>query len=128
LHPKIYELFQKGELVPICPEQLGGMSTPRAPHEIIGGNGANVLDQKARIGDKSGLADNTMKFVTGAQKVLKIAEALNINEAILKQRSPSCGFGKIYDGSFSGNIVPGNGVTAELLHRNGFKILTEEDF
>ncbi|MDK2798468.1 MAG: hypothetical protein PWP27_48 [Clostridiales bacterium] len=128
LNSKILELYNKGKLIPICPEQLGGLPTPRAPREIINGNGLDVLEGKAKILDKDKKIDNTKEFIRGAQNALKISKALNIKKAILKQRSPSCGFGQIYDGSFSGRIIKGNGVTAELLHRNGIQILTEEDF
>ncbi len=128
LNPQVLELFNKGELVPVCPEQLGGLSTPRACMEIVGGEGKNVLEGKSKIFDKTYTADSSGEFIEGARRVLKIAKVLNIQKAILKQRSPSCGFGKIYDGSFSGNLIEGNGVTAELLRQNGIEILTEEDF
>ncbi len=118
LNPKIYELFLKGELVPVCPEQLGGLTTPRLPREIVNGK---VLNENSTV-------DSTNEFLLGANRTLKIVKSLDIKKAILKQRSPSCGFGQIYDGSFSGNIIKGNGVTAELLHRNGIEIMTEEDF
>ncbi len=128
LNPKIHELFQKGELVPICPEQLGGLSTPRLPREIVNGEGKDVLDTNIKVLNENGTVDSTKEFVVGANRTLKIAKALDIKKAILKQRSPSCGFGQIYDGSFSGTVIDGNGVTAELLHRNGIQIMTEKDF
>lgn len=128
LNEKILELFKKGELVPVCPEKLGGLPTPRAPREISGGTGKDILEGTAKVIDESGNVDSTKEFVDGAYKTLKIAKALDIKKAILKQRSPSCGVGRIYDGNFSGKLKQGNGVTAELLMQNGIEILTEEDF
>lgn len=126
LNPKIVELYNKGNCIAICPEHLGNLPIPRAPHEITGGDGKDVLSGKARIISKTG-EDNTEKFTAGAEKTLDIAKLFNADTAILKARSPSCGYGRIYDGSFKGKVVEGNGVTAELLAQNGIKILTEED-
>jgi len=113
---KVIELSKKKILIPVCPEQLGGLSTPREPAEQKG----------KRVITKSG-KDVTQNFKKGAKEVLKLAKLFGIKEAILKQKSPSCGFGKIYDGSFSGQLIKGNGVTAALLKRNKIKIITEED-
>jgi uncharacterized protein YbbK (DUF523 family) len=128
---KILQLLEDGYAIPICPEQLGGQSTPRAPHEIIGGTGAEVLEGKCRIMDLNGTEEMnsnvTEEFIRGAYETLKIAKACDAKIAILKARSPSCGHGSIYDGTFSGNKISGNGVTAELLERNGIKVYTEED-
>ena len=88
--------------------------------------GADVLDGKANIIGPEG-DDATKEFLKGAYETLKIAKECGAKIAILKSRSPSCGFGKIYDGTFSGNKKDGNGVTAELLTRNGIKVYTEED-
>jgi len=116
LNKKVIELSKKKILIPVCPEQLGGLSTPREPAEQKG----------KRVITKSG-KDVTQNFKKGAKEVLKLAKLFGIKEAILKQKSPSCGFGKIYDGSFSGKLIKGNGVTAALLKRKGIKIITEED-
>ena len=116
LNKKVIELSKKKILIPVCPEQLGGLSTPREPAEQKG----------KRVITKSG-KDVTQNFKKGAKEVLKLAKLFGIKEAILKQKSPSCGFGKIYDGSFSGKLIKGNGVTAALLKRNKIKIITEED-
>lgn len=121
---KIVELFNKSEVLPICPELLGGLKTPREPHEIIGGTGRDVLNGKAKIVSRSGI-DNTKKFVDGANKTLHLLQKLGINKVILKSKSPSCGYGKIYDGTFSGKLIDGNGILAELLLANGIQIEIE---
>ena len=103
-------------MIPICPEQLGGLSTPREPSEQRGN----------KVITKSG-KDVTENFVKGAKEVLKLARLFGIKEAILKQRSPSCGYGQIYDGTFSGTVIKGDGVTTALLKINGIKVISEED-
>lgn len=126
LNEEVLELVGEGKAIPVCPEQLGGMPTPRAPHEICGGTGTEVLDGKAKVLTKEGI-DGTEQFLKGAYETLKIAQKCGAKVAVLKAKSPSCGHGKIYDGSFSGSKREGNGVTAELLERNGIKVYTEED-
>jgi uncharacterized protein YbbK (DUF523 family) len=106
----------RGELLPVCPEVLGGLSIPRVPCEIKDG----------RVYTRDG-RDVTEEFYLGAKKTLEIARAAGAKRAFLKQRSPSCGCGKVYDGSFSGKIVPGDGITAALLKQNGIEVITEED-
>jgi len=113
---KILKLAKNYILIPVCPEILGGLSIPREPAERKG----------KRVITKSG-KDVTEYFVKGAKEVLKICKILKIKKAILKQKSPSCGCGKIYDGTFSGRLIKGDGVTAKLLKRNKIKIFTEED-
>jgi uncharacterized protein YbbK (DUF523 family) len=120
------ELLQSGAAVPVCPEQLGGCTTPRIAVEIQGGTGADVLDGRCRVAGKGG-EDVTEKFIRGAGEVLRIARLTGAEKAVLKARSPSCGCGRIYDGTFSGRTREGNGVTAELLLRNGIEVMTEED-
>jgi uncharacterized protein YbbK (DUF523 family) len=127
LNERILKLFREGRAIPICPEQLGGQSTPRAAHEIHGGTGAQVLDGECRVIGPDGDDDVTSEFIKGAEETLKIAKECGVKVVILKARSPSCGFGKVYDGTFSGTLRAGNGVTAELLYRNGIKVLTELD-
>ncbi|HBW27967.1 MAG TPA: DUF523 domain-containing protein [Hungateiclostridium thermocellum] len=126
LNKKVMKLCSEETLIPVCPEQLGGCPTPRVPSEIADGDGADVLDGKSRVMNKNG-EDVTEYFIKGAQEVLKIAKTMGIKKAILKARSPSCGFGSIYDGTFSGKTKRGNGVTSEILVRNGVSVLTEED-
>jgi len=113
---KVIELAKQKVLLPVCPEQLGGLATPREPAERRG----------KRVIAKSG-KDVTDNFIRGAEQILKLANLLGIKEAILKQKSPSCGSGKIYDGTFSNNLIKGDGVTAALLKKNKIKVITEED-
>ncbi len=124
--PKVLKLAKKEVLIPICPEQLGGLPTPRVVQELQGCSGEDVLDGRGKVLNKNG-EDVTEQFIKGAYEVLKIAKLFGIKEAILKQRSPSCGCGEIYDGSFSGRVVKGNGVTTSLLKRNGIKVISEEE-
>jgi uncharacterized protein YbbK (DUF523 family) len=127
LKKEIARLAAKENVVLVCPEQLGGCPTPRPKAEIFAGTGADVLDGKCPVLRENG-EDITEAFIKGAREVLKIARLTGAKEAILKAKSPSCGFGRIYDGSFSGKLIKGNGVTAELLARNGLKVTTEENF
>jgi uncharacterized protein YbbK (DUF523 family) len=112
---KVIDLIKKGKAIPICPEQLGGLSTPRIPAETIG---KKVINKKGR--------DVTSYFVKGAKEALKIAKMARCKEAILKSKSPSCGVNQIYDGSFSGKLKKGDGVFTKLLKRNKIKCITEE--
>lgn len=118
---RIKKLVEAGVGIAVCPEQLGGLTIPHQPAEIRKGSGEDVLDGKAKVLDKEGkdLTDNSVK---GAKEVLKIAKQLRAKKAILKSKSPSCGFGQIYDGTFKDRVVEGNGVTAALLARNGFEV------
>lgn len=102
------------ELIPVCPECFGELPIPREPAEIIGD----------RVLNKSG-EDVTASFVDGAEKTLYIAREGNCPAALLKERSPSCGYGEIYDGSFTGNVCAGNGITAQLLADNGIMVFGE---
>lgn len=113
---KVIELAKKEKLIPVCPEQLGGLSIPHPASEIKNG----------RVFSKDG-KDMTDNFQKGAEAVLEKAKRLDITEAILKQRSPSCGSGKIYDGTFSGKIIDGWGITADLLRKNGIEVISEEE-
>lgn len=112
--------------IPICPEQIGGLATPRVPAEIQGGDGEAVLKGQARVVTRDG-RDVTEAFIKGAQEVLKIAQLCGAHEAILKQRSPSCGSCQIYDGTFAGGKIDGAGVTAALLKLAGIDVKSEED-
>ena len=115
-YERIEALKTKYELIPVCPENLGGLPTPRPPAEIQNGRVIN----KDRI-------DVTEEYTRGALETLNLAKEHNITLAILKERSPSCGKGKIYDGSFSGTLTDGNGITAELLIKNGITVLGESE-
>lgn len=117
----ILKLVKEGKAIPVCPEQLGGLPTPRVPCEIIIDENGNK-----KIVNKDG-KDLTKEFIEGAEKTLAIAKAKGIKKAILKSKSPSCGCGLVYDGTFSGTLVKGNGLTTELLIKNGFEVYTEND-
>jgi uncharacterized protein YbbK (DUF523 family) len=116
-------LMDKYNFIPVCPEQLGGLGTPREPAEqlVCGENGNH---HKIRVMDRSG-KDVTDSFLKGAEETLKLARLYGCKRAILKERSPSCGHGSIYDGTFSGTKVPGSGVTARLLEENGILVSGE---
>ena len=110
------QLVDQGQALMVCPEQLGGLSTPRIPCERLGDR---IINQQGN--------DCTHEFLLGAQKVLKLAQTHNIPQAILKERSPSCGSRQIYDGTFTGNIVAGKGLTAQYLHQNGITVISSDD-
>jgi uncharacterized protein YbbK (DUF523 family) len=122
---EIQKLIKEGKAIPVCPEQLGGLSTPRNPAEIVGGDGEDVLDGKARVIDNQG-RDVTDAFIRGAYETYRIAKTIGADEAILKEKSPSCGSCWIYDGSFQGKKKPGVGVTTALLKRKGIKVISED--
>ncbi len=126
LNKKIKKLLEEGKAVCVCPEELGGLSTPRLPSEIKNATGEDVLDSKAKVYNKEG-ADVTKSFIDGAKIVLAIAKKYKIKKAILKAESAACGLGQIYDGSFSGKLREGNGVTCAYLLKNGIKVITEKD-
>ena len=115
-HPRVAELMREHEVVLVCPEQLAGLSTPRPRHELRDGR---VVSEH---GD-----DHTDLFMSGAREALRIARANGCCRAVLKARSPSCGRGRIYDGTFSGGLVDGDGVTARLLVEAGLDVQTEEE-
>jgi uncharacterized protein YbbK (DUF523 family) len=123
-HEETQEQLRKGMAIPLCPEQLGGLSTPRNPAEIVGGDGFDVLDGKARVIDNQG-NDVTEAFIAGARQALELAKKAGATEAVLKENSPSCGSSRIYDGTFSGKKVAGAGVTAALFIRNGIQVRAE---
>ncbi|WP_078554104.1 DUF523 domain-containing protein [Bacillus alkalicellulosilyticus] len=120
----IEALVAEGKAMLVCPEQLGGLPTPRLPAEIVGGDGYDVLDGRARVVNSAG-EDVTKQFIAGAYQSLKIAQKIRATEAILKENSPSCGSGNIYDGTFTGNKVDGIGVTAALFERHNIKVRSE---
>lgn len=114
---KIIDLAQKGyEIIGICPECDGGLPTPRAPGEIVG----------TKVMTKDG-KDITAQYKAGAEHALKLAKENDVAFAVLKSKSPSCGYGQIYDGTFSGKLVEGNGITAALLSENGIKVIPDTD-
>ena len=120
---ELVELLQCGQALPVCPEQLGGLTTPRPSAEIKGGDGASVLAGTASVADTAG-DDVTAAFMRGAAETLQLARICRAERAILKANSPSCGCGAIYDGTFSGSLKDGDGVTAALLKQNGISVET----
>jgi len=126
LNQKVFEEFRKGELYSVCPEVLGGLPVPRPGSETKYGTGLDVINGTAKVISKNG-SDITDSFVKGAHEVLKIAQTIGAKEAILKARSPSCGCGKVYDGTFSDKLIDGDGVTTALLKKYGIKVITDEE-
>jgi len=125
-HQKVLALAERETLIPVCPEQLGGLPTPRPAQELQGCSGEDVLEGRGEVKNVRG-EDVTENFIQGAQETLHLARIFGVKEAILKQESPSCGCGRTYDGSFSGRTISGKGVTAALLEKEGITIITEED-
>ncbi|NBI28006.1 DUF523 domain-containing protein [Chengkuizengella marina] len=124
LDSSIQSLVEEGKATLVCPELLGGLSTPREPAEIVGGNGNDVINGKAQVIDKTG-KNITDLYVEGAKKTLEMAQSVNAEYVILKEDSPSCGSCYIYNGDFSGRKVSGLGVTTALLTKHGFKVISE---
>ena len=124
--PQLIQLAARGLAVPVCPEVAGGLPVPRPPAEIVGGDGQAVLEGQARVLPIEG-EDVTEAFLAGARQTLETAQRLGIRQAVLKDDSPSCGCRLIYDGTFSGHLVSGQGVAAALLQRNGITVLSEEE-
>lgn len=120
-------LLKTGEAIPLCPEQLGGLPTPRRASEIIGGDGADVLEGNARVVTQEG-EDVTRQYIAGAEEALKVATLVQPDLIILNEKSPSCGVGRIYDGSFSGALTEGCGITTALLKKHNFNIVSDEDY
>lgn len=114
----VVELLSREDitLIPVCPEQLGGLSTPRTPSEQ---QGERVVDEMGN--------DRTEAFENGAKEALRIAKLYGCEAAILKERSPSCGSKFVYDGTFSHTQIPGDGVCAGLLKRNGIRVFGESE-
>jgi len=112
----VEELCRRHEVVPVCPEQLGGLPTPRVPAERQGD----------RVVTKTG-GDVTAEYRRGAEEALHLAQLLGCTVAVLKERSPSCGSGQIYDGSFTGTLTDGFGVAAQLLRSHGIRVLGESE-
>lgn len=112
----VLDLVREGIAIPFCPEAYGGLPTPRPPCEIKGNRIVNVEG-----------VDQTEEFMRGAEEGLRLAKLSGCKEAILKAGSPSCGYGSIYDGTFTGTRIPGNGVFADILAKHGIAVRTDED-
>lgn len=116
VNTQVTDLLQKHTLIPVCAEIFGGLSTPRPPAEIVGNR---VINSEGR--------DVTENYVRGANEVLRLARLYDAKIAILKERSPSCGSGRVYDGSFTGTLTDGDGICARLLKENGITVLGESE-
>ncbi|MBO5184158.1 MAG: DUF523 domain-containing protein [Clostridia bacterium] len=112
---RIKALYEEGRALPVCPEKLGGLTTPRTPCEIIDGK---VISSDGE--------DRTSEYLLGSQKVLELCKKHGIKKAILKQNSPSCGSTHIYDGTFSGTLIEGEGCLTALLRKNGIEVTGEK--
>ena len=125
---ELISLVKSGQAVFLCPEQLGGLTTPRAPSEIERGKTAKeVFRGEAKVLARTG-KDVTEQFVVGARRTLEFCQRMGVEVAILKSNSPSCGSIQTYDGSFAGTKIAGKGTTAELLEQNGIKVYNEKNF
>lgn len=113
---EVIDYIKDKQVYPVCPEVLGGLSTPRSSCEIICGE---VISKQG--------TNCTLQYMKGANEVLTLAKINNIDIAILKSKSPSCGYGEIYDGSFSSKLVKGNGICAEMLVNNGIKVINSDE-
>lgn len=116
LDEKIQKLLNENQAIAVCPELLGGFSTPREPAEIVGGDGEAVLAGTAKVVDRSGI-DVTELYLKGAYITLEKAREVSATMVVLKENSPSCGSTMIYNGEFKGKKIAGNGVTAALLRK-----------
>lgn len=119
-------LIAEGRAVLVCPEEDGGLGTPRPAAEMVGGDGHDVIAGRARVVTRSGL-DVTKQYLKGARVALQRARETGAEVAVLKARSPSCGKGCVYDGTFTRTQAVGDGVTTALLEANGIRVLTDED-
>ena len=113
----IEKLKEQYHLIPVCPEIMGGLPTPRIPSEIS--SGRKVLRKDGE--------DVTENYIRGAKEALRLTEIFECDTALLKEKSPSCGCGKIYDGTFSRTLIYGDGITAELLKENGIRVIGESE-
>ena len=126
----LYSLLQRwqqqGRLIPVCPETLGGLPTPRPPAEITNASAEQILNGQGSILTEAG-EDVTQAFIQGAQRTLEIAHENGADGALLAARSPSCGHGEVYDGQFQRQLTQGDGVTTALLKRHGIRCFRPAD-
>lgn len=123
---KVKEFLKDKKYIIICPEQLGGLTTPRNPSEINEKDGKEVLHGNSKVITCENI-DVTQNFINGAKESLKIAQIFNCKIALLKESSPSCGCNFIYDGTFTGCKIPGKGVTASLFSENNIEVFSEKE-
>ncbi|HHT63945.1 MAG: DUF523 domain-containing protein [Bacillota bacterium] len=124
-NPGLISLLKDKSVISVCPEELGGLPTPRLPAEISGGTGIDVIHGKAKVCFRDG-TDVTRNFIKGAIETQKYIQFYPVKLAIMKEGSPSCGVNRIYDGSFKGISHSGSGVTTALLKDSGIKVISEE--
>ena len=117
INEDVVKLVKEGKAILVCPEQMGGLKTPRLPSEIKG-------DKVFRSDGK----DVTLEYKKGAEEALKVAKLVGSKKAIFKVKSPSCGCGKIYDGTFSGKLIDGDGVTTKLFKENGIEVIPSSEY
>lgn len=122
-HPvnELRQLFLQAQAIPVCPEVLAGLPIPRDRAEIVMVNGERKVYNDKEV-------DLTEAYTLGAQRTMDTARASGVKIAIMKSKSPSCGCGKVYDGTFTGNLVDGDGIIVALLKENGIRVITEEEF
>lgn len=128
VNKNLHYMLNVGQVFVMCPECAGGLDVPRDPAEIEPGKtAADVLSGQGRVLTANG-TDVTENYIAGAKRVLAKIQQLNLKIAVLKARSPSCGVHEVYDGTHSGKLIPGRGVTTELLVQNGIRIFDETEF
>lgn len=119
VYPQVLNYLKDKEFLPVCPEQMGGLSTPRKPCEVTSIDPIRIQTE-AHV-------DCTEAFLNGVNEVVKLITLKNISMALLKAKSPSCGSKTIYDGTFSGQLIPGQGVLAKQLQKIGIQVMDETD-
>ncbi|MFA5038712.1 MAG: DUF523 domain-containing protein [Candidatus Omnitrophota bacterium] len=127
LRPTVERLCKEGKIFLFCPEILGGLKVPHPPSEMRGGDGFDVLKGSAVVVSRDG-EDVTKFFIRGARRSLEFAWRHGVKKAVLKAKSPSCGCGEVFDGTFSKTLIAGFGVTAALLKQNGIEVINDVDF
>jgi len=126
-HPELLKQLEGMPLMIFCPEEGGGLPTPRFPSEIIGGDGLDVWEERARVLNCQG-EEMTEALLSGALKCLHLCKKNNVILAVMKSNSPSCGVNSVYDGTFSKKLRPGDGVCSALLRANGIEVISENDY
>jgi uncharacterized protein YbbK (DUF523 family) len=124
-HPRLEDLKRRYDLIPVCPEQAGGLSTSRIPNELQA-SAADILSGRGKVKNQAG-EDCTENFIRGASETLKVVRLLEIKIALLKDGSPSCGKNRVYNGTFSGKSIPGMGITAQVLSDEEIDIYSEDE-
>jgi uncharacterized protein YbbK (DUF523 family) len=126
LYPELTDLLKSVSVLPVCPEQLAGLDTPRKPAEILGGDGFDVLNDKASVYDING-NNLTTALIEGSAAAVDLMLKNEVTSAVLKENSPSCGINWIHDGSFTGSLTRGCGVTTAMLLKHQIKVFADHD-